>query len=168
MICHDQLAPTPATVTHVAVVCAVVTEQLVAVYPVPYVAETPPVGPKFVPVSVTVVLPAVSNALPPAMLVIAGGTYDTVWLDCALACEPTVTIHVNTVPTPATELHVIVVSATVTVQLVAVYVAPLVPYVALTTVPVVGPKLVPVSVIVVPPLVGIDPPPATVVMEGGV
>ena len=165
MICHVSPNPTPLALLHVAVVCAVVTEQLVAVYPVPYVAETPPVGPKFVPVSVTVVPPAVGNAAPPAILAIAGGVYDTVWLDTTLACDPTVTIHVKPAPTPTIELHVIVVSATVTVQLVAVYVVPVAPYVAAAGFA--GPKLVPVIVIVVPPLVGIDAPPAIPVIAGG-
>ena len=128
--------------------------------PTPYVAETLPVGPKFVPVRVTTVLPTVGIDEPPVNAVSAGGVYDTVLADCALACEPTVTIHVNEAPTPTTELHVIVVSATVTAHEVAVYPVPLGPYVALTA-PGVGPKLVPVSVSVVPPAVGIDDPPAT-------
>ena len=126
----------------------------------PYVADTLPVGPKFVPIRVTTVLPTVGIDEPPVNTEIAGGVYDTVPADCALACEPTVTIHVNEAPTPTTELHVIVVSATVTVQDAAVYVVPLGPYVAVTA-PGVGPKFVPVSVIVVPPVVGIDDPPAT-------
>ncbi len=128
--------------------------------PLPYVADTLPVGPKFVPVRVTTVLPTVGIDEPPVNAVIAGGVYDTVLADCALACEPTVTIHVNEAPTPTTELHVIVVSATVTAHEVAVYPEPLGPYVALTA-PGVGPKFVPVSVIIVPPEVGIDAPPAT-------
>ncbi len=41
----------------------------------------------------------------------------------------------------------------VTVQLFAVYVVPVVPYVALTTFPLDGPKSVPVSVMVEPPAV---------------
>ena len=128
--------------------------------PTPYVADTLPVGPKFVPVRVTTVLPTVGIDEPPVNAVIAGGVYDTVPADCELACEPTVTIHVNKAPTPITELQVIVVSATVTVQDAAVYPVPLGPYVALTL-PGVGPKFVPVSVIVVPPAVDIDDPPAT-------
>ncbi len=63
-------------------------------------------------------------------------------------------------------MHVIVVSATVTVQDAAVYPVPLGPYVALTL-PGVGPKFVPVSVIVVPPAVGIDDPPATLTLIAG-
>ena len=132
----------------------------------PYVADTLPVGPKFVPVRVTTVLPTVGIDEPPVDAEIAGGVYDTVPADCALACEPTVTIHVNEAPTPTTELHVIVVSATVTAHEVAVYPVPLGPYVALTL-PGVGPKLVPVSVIVVPPAVGIDDPPATPPLTAG-
>ena len=128
--------------------------------PFPYVADTLPVGPKFVPVRVTTVPPTVGNDEPPVNAEIAGGVYDTVPADCELACEPTVTIHVNEAPTPTTELQVIVVSATVTVQDAAVYPVPLGPYDALTL-PGVGPKFVPVSVIIVPPEVGIDAPPAT-------
>ncbi len=57
-------------------------------------------------------------------------------------------------------------SAVVTVQLVAVYVVPLAPYVALTTFPVVGPKFVPVNVIVAPPFVDMLLPPATPLIAG--
>ncbi len=133
--------------------------------PTPYVADTLPVGPKFVPVRVTTVPPTVGIDEPPVNAEIAGGVYDTVPADCALACEPTVTIHVNEAPTPTTELQVIVVSATVTVQDAAVCPVPLGPYVALTL-PGVGPKFVPVSVTVVPPAVGIDNPPATPLIPG--
>ena len=135
--------------------------------PTPYVADTLPVGPKFEPVRVTTVLPTVVGIEdPPVNAEITGGVYDTVPTDCELACEPTVTIHVNEAPTPTTELHVIVVSATVTVQDAAVYPVPVGPYVALTL-PGVGPKFVPVSVIVVPPAVGIDDPPATLTLIAG-
>ncbi len=70
------------------------------------------------------------------------------------------TFQVNDAPTPATLVHCIVVSATVTVHPVAVYPVPPAPNVA-DTLPAVGPKFVPVKVIVVPPAVGIDDPPAT-------
>ena len=56
--------------------------------------------------------------------------------------------------------------ATVTEHPLAVYVVPDVPYVAVTTLPLVGPKFVPVNVIVAPPLVDILLPPATAVMAG--
>ncbi len=53
--------------------------------PTPYVADTLPVGPKFVPVRVTTVLPTVGIDEPPVNAVIAGGVYDTVPADCELA-----------------------------------------------------------------------------------
>ena len=58
--------------------------------------------------------------------------------------------------------------AVVTLQLLAVYVVPLAPYVAVTTFPLVGPKFVPFNVILAPPAVTIDDPPATVVIAGDV
>ena len=48
------------------------------------------------------------------------------------------------------------------------YVVPLTPYLAVTTLPVVGPKFVPLSVIVAPPPVDMDDPPPTVVITGAV
>jgi hypothetical protein len=73
-------------------------------------------------------------------------------------------------PTPAVLVQRICVCATFTVQPLAVYVVapPAPPYVAVTVFAVVGPKLVPVRVIAVPPAVGIDEPPPTVVIAGGV
>ena len=53
--------------------------------PTPYVADTLPVGPKFVPVSVKTVLPTVGIEEPPVNAEIAGGVYDAVPADCALA-----------------------------------------------------------------------------------
>ena len=53
-------------------------------------------------------------------------------------------------------------------QLLALYVLPLAPYVALTMFALIGPKFVPVNVIIVPPAVGMLPPPATPVIAGGV
>jgi hypothetical protein len=58
--------------------------------------------------------------------------------------------------------------ATVTLQPLAVYVVPLVPYVAETTLPDTGPKFVPVNVIVAPPLVDRAEPPATLLITGAV
>ena len=108
MIFHDKLAPTPAMLVHCAIVSAVVTEQLVAVYPVPpvpYVAVTEPRGPKFVPLIVATVPPAVGIEPPPATDEITGGVYDTVASDAELGCDPTVTIHVKDAPTPAADVH---------------------------------------------------------------
>jgi hypothetical protein len=107
-------------------VFATVTVQLLAVYVVPvdpYVALTgfPLVGPKFVPVSVIDVPPAVGIEDPPATPVIAGATYDSNTEDAALACPPTVTIHFRPPPTPTAFTQVIVVLNTVTVHDVAVY-----------------------------------------------
>ena len=101
------------------------------------------------------------------MLVTAGAVYATLALESALAWEPTTTFQTKPLPTPATLLHVIVVSAVVTTQPVAEYVVPVAPYDAVTGLPVVGPKLVPLSVTVVPPAVGIDAPPPIPVTTGG-
>ena len=114
-----KFAPTPAIVAHVAVVCATVTLQLDGTYPVPwgpYVPDTTPVGPRFEPPSVTTVPPAVANAAPPVTVVSVGGAYDTMAVDITLACDPTVTIHFKFAPTPTAELHVMFVSATVTLH----------------------------------------------------
>ena len=117
------------------------------------------------PDNVTVLPPAV--AIAPDNPVTAGAVYDTVWpVDTPLAWEPTVTIQTSDAPTPATLAQRISVSAVFTTQPVAEYVVPLVPYVAATTLPLVGPKFVPVSVIVAPPLVDKLLPPATTVMAG--
>jgi hypothetical protein len=53
--------------------------------PTPYVADTLPVGPRFEPVRVTTVLPTVGIEEPPVNAEIAGGVYDAVPADCALA-----------------------------------------------------------------------------------
>lgn len=91
---------------------ATVTVQLLALYVVPvapYVTLTtfPLVGPKFVPVNVTVAVPAVGMVPPPVtvILLIAGAAYDTVPDDSALGCKPTVTIHFRFAPTPAILVH---------------------------------------------------------------
>ena len=133
----------------------------------PYVAVIgfDEVGPKLVPLRVTVLPPGVVIAPPAADT--AGGVYDTVPTDTALGCTPTVTSQTCDVPTPATLVHRISVSAVFTVQLVAAYVVPDAPYVALTTWPIVGPKFVPVNVITDPPLVDMLPPPTTPVIAGG-
>ena len=152
---------------HCAVVSAVVTEQLVAVYSTPlgpYVAVATPVGPKFVPVSVTVVPPDVGMLPPPATDEITGAVYDSVAVDRALDCPPTVTIHFSAVPEPGPDVHWIAVWAVVTEHDVAVNPVPLVPYVAVTGLPI-GPKLVPVTMTVLPPAVGIVAP-ATFVITG--
>jgi hypothetical protein len=111
-----------------------------------------------VPVSVTVVPPAVGIEEPPATAVIEGPTYDNEALDSALAWSPTLTIHLRFAPTPTAFKHVIVVLNAVTVQDVAVYSVPVVgPYVAVTGFAVVGPKLLPDIVTVLPPAVAIVP-----------
>ena len=79
--------PTPGTLVHFITVFAVVTPQLVAEYSIPvgpYVANTglPLVGPKFVPVIVTCVVPFV--VIVPARPVTAGAVYVTVAVDAAL------------------------------------------------------------------------------------
>ena len=136
----------------------------------PYVAVTgfDDVGPKFVPVNVIVVPPAVGIDAPPATPDTAGAVYDDVPLEEVLVCVPTVTLHTKLAPTPATLLHWICVFATATVHPLAAYVVPVVPYVAVTVFPDVGPKSVPVKLIVVPPPVPIDEPPATAVIAGAV
>ena len=81
-------APTPATLVHCIVVCDTVTEQLIAVYPVPptpYVALTlVPVTPKFRPESVIVAPPLVVIEEPPDTPLMNGGEYDNVALDGTL------------------------------------------------------------------------------------
>ena len=172
---HRRFAPTPAAFTHVIVVLSTFTTQDVATYsaPVvgPYVAVTtfPTVGPKLLPEIVTVLPPAVT--IVPASPLTNGTPYDTVCpVDSALACEPTVTVHTCSVPTPATLVQMIWVFATLTRQPDAAYFvdAPVGPYVAVTELPLVGPKLEPVSVIDVPPLVGMLVPPATIEIAGAV
>ena len=95
---------------------AVVTEQSVAVYPVPdapYVADMPLLdkGPKLVPDMVISSLPAVAIVLPPvtANEVTAGAVYDSVADDSADVCDPTVTFHLWLAPTPAADVQVIAV-----------------------------------------------------------
>ena len=145
------------------------TEQLVAVYVVPlgpYVAVTEPTGPKFVPLIVTTVPPAVGIEPPPATDEITGGVYDTVATDAELGCDPTVTIHVKDAPKPETDVHWSAVFAVVTEHDVALYPVPLAPYVAVTGLPNIGPKFVPASVTTVPPAVGIDDPPVIPLIAG--
>ena len=74
---------------------------------VPYVAVTtfPVVGPKLVPVSVTVAPPDVTIDEPPATPLIAGAVYDVVPLDEALVCAPAVTFHTRFAPIPSTLVH---------------------------------------------------------------
>jgi hypothetical protein len=91
-------------------VFATVTAHPVAVYVVPeepYVAVTtlPLVGPKFVPVTVTVAPPAVAIDDPLDTPEIAGAVYVVVPLEEALVCEPTVTFQTRLAPTPATLVH---------------------------------------------------------------
>ena len=94
---------------------AVVTEQSVAVYPVPdapYVADMPLLdkGPKLVPDMVISSLPAVAIVLPDtANEVTAGAVYDSVADDSADVCDPTVTFHLWLAPTPAADVQVIAV-----------------------------------------------------------
>ena len=76
-------------------------------------------------------------------------------------------IHFRFAPTPATLVHWICVFAMLTLHPLAVYVVPVAPYVAVTTVPLVGPKFEPVNVIVVPTPVDMLPPPATLLIVGG-
>ena len=145
------------------------TEQLVAVYVVPlgpYVAVTEPTGPKFVPLIVKTVPPAVGIEPPPATDEITGGVYDTVATDAEHGCDPTVTIHVKDAPTPATEVHWIAVLAVVTEHDVALYPVPPVPYVAVTRLLNSGPKFVPAKVNTVPPVVGIEGPPDIPLITG--
>ena len=106
-------------------VLAVVTEQLVAVYPVPeapYVADMPLLdkGPKFVPDIVISSLPPVAIVLPDtANDDTAGTVYESVADDSADTCDPTVTFHLWLAPTPAADVQVISVFAVLTEQLVA-------------------------------------------------
>ena len=58
--------------------------------------------------------------------------------------------------------------AILTVQPLALYVVPPTPYVAVTELPLVGPKFVPFKVIVAPPAVNMDDPPETVDIAGAV
>ena len=152
--------PTPATLVHSIVVCDTVTEQPVAVYPVPpvpYVALTlVPVTPKFRPDSVIVEPPAVAIE-PPDTPLMNGGEYDNVALDGTLVWPPTVTLNLRPAPTPGTLVHFITVFAVVTLQLAAEYSIPVGPYVANTGLPLVGPKFVPVIVTCVVPFVVIVP-----------
>ena len=96
-------------------VLAVVTEQLVAMYPVPeapYVADMPLLdkGPKFVPDIVISSSPPVSIVLPDtAKEATAGAVYDSVADDSADVCDPTVTFHLWLAPTPAADVQVIAV-----------------------------------------------------------
>ena len=94
---------------------AVVTEQSVAVYPVPdtpYVADMPLLdkGPKLVPDMVISSLPAVAIVLPDtANEFTAGAVYASVADDSADVCDPTVTFHLWLAPTPAADVQVIAV-----------------------------------------------------------
>jgi len=100
---------------------------------VPYVAATvDEVGPKSLPVSVTLSLPPVDRALPPLRPLIAGAVYAVVSVDAALAWAPTVTIHFNAVPVPTPLAHWICVFATVTLHAPELMPVPAVPYVAVT------------------------------------
>ena len=65
-------------------------------------------------------------------------------------------------------MQVIVTCATVTEHDDALYSTPVTPYVAVTTLPLVGPKFVPVNVTTVPPPVDIELPPEMLVMFGAV
>ena len=80
-------------------------------------------------------------------------------------------IHFRFAPTPATLVHWISVFAMLTLHPLAVYVVPyvvpVVPYVADTGLPLVGPRFVPVRVTTVPPLVVIVVPPVALLVEGG-
>ena len=109
--------PYPAAEEHVICVLADDTLHDVAVNNVPsdppYVTATvcPVVGPKLVPASTIDSPPAVPRVLTDAKLtpVITGAVYDSVAEDRALVCSPTVVLHLCPAPTPADEVHVMVV-----------------------------------------------------------